>query len=153
MLFAPSAVAAEAAAKHEGLPECAYRHNGRRTDHRGFDLAGAASSASDHWLTEVIEAAEESRPVSALEGNLADMHHCFGIAILALVAVRLVLRLKNGAPPAPPETSGAIELAGRVSHWLFYALLVVVPVTGLLGTVMATRVESGTLMPSPCSSA
>jgi cytochrome b561 len=82
-------------------------------------------------MTEAIEAAEEGEPVSALEGNLADMHYYFGIAILALVAVRLVLRLKNGAPP--PEASGAIELAGSVSHWLFYALLVVVPVTGLLG--------------------
>lgn len=84
-------------------------------------------------MTEAIEAAEEGESVSALEGNLADMHYYFGIAILALVAVRLVLRLKNGAPPLPPETSGAIELAGRVSHWLFYALLVVVPITGLLG--------------------
>lgn len=54
-------------------------------------------------------------------------------AILALVAVWLVLRLRNGAPPPPTETSRAIELAGRVSHWLFYALLVAVPVTGLLG--------------------
>lgn len=84
-------------------------------------------------MTEAIEAAEEGEPISALDGYLASMHYYFGIAILALVVVRLGLRLKNGAPPPPPETNGAIELAGRVSHWLFYALLVVVPVTGLLG--------------------
>ena len=84
-------------------------------------------------MTEAIEAAEKDAPVSTLTGNLASMHYYFGIAILALVAVRLALRLKNGAPPPPPETSSAIELAGRISHWLFYALLVVVPVTGLLG--------------------
>lgn len=84
-------------------------------------------------MTEAIEAAEEGEAVSALEGTLANMHYYFGIAILVLVAVRLVLRLRSGVPPPPPETSGAIELAGRVSHWLFYALLVVVPVTGLLG--------------------
>ena len=83
-------------------------------------------------MTEAIEAAEEGESVSALTGNLADMHYYFGIAILALVAVRLALRLRIGAPP-PPETSRAIELAGRISPWLFYALLVVVPVTGLLG--------------------
>lgn len=83
-------------------------------------------------MTEAIEAAEEGVPASALTDNLASMHYYFGIAILALVAVRLVLRFKNGAPP-PPETSGAIELAGKISHWLFYALLVAVPVTGLLG--------------------
>ena len=84
-------------------------------------------------MTEAIEAAEEGEAVSALTGNLANMHYYFGIAILALVAVRLALRLRNGVPPPPPEISGVIELAGRISHWLFYALLVVVPVTGLLG--------------------
>ena len=33
-------------------------------------------------MTDVIEAAEEGESVSALEGNLADMHYYFGIAIL-----------------------------------------------------------------------
>ena len=83
-------------------------------------------------MTEFMEAAEEGEPVPALESNLADMHYYFGIAILALVAVRLALRLKNGTPP-PPEASSAIEIAGKISHWLFYALLVAVPITGLLG--------------------
>lgn len=84
-------------------------------------------------MTAAIEAAEENEAVSALTGNLADIHYYFGVAILALVGVRLALRLKNGAPQLPPETSGVIELAGKISHWLFYALLIVVPVAGLLG--------------------
>ena len=83
-------------------------------------------------MSEAIEAAEEGRTVSALDANLAGMHYYFGIAILALVAVRLALRLRNGVPP-PPSSSGAIELAGKISHRLFYALLVLVPVMGLLG--------------------
>ncbi len=84
-------------------------------------------------MTKAIESAEEGEQVSALDGYLAGMHYYFGIAILALVAVRLVLRLRNGVPLPPLGTSSAIELAGRVSHWLFYGLLMVVPVTGLLG--------------------
>ena len=84
-------------------------------------------------MTEAIEAGEEGRQVSVVDGNLAGMHYYFGIAILALVAVRLILRFGVGVPPSPPETSGTLEVAGKISHWLFYALLVVVPVTGLLG--------------------
>ena len=83
-------------------------------------------------MTEFVEAAEEGEPVSALDANLAGVHYYFGIAILALVAVRLVLRFGRGAPPAL-DANRALELAGRISHWLFYALLVVVPITGLLG--------------------
>jgi cytochrome b561 len=83
-------------------------------------------------MGEAIEAAENGETVSAPDAYLAGMHYYFGIAVLALVAVRLALRLRNGAPP-PPLSSGAIELAGKISHWLFYALLVIVPVMGLLG--------------------
>lgn len=83
-------------------------------------------------MTNVVDAAEEGTPVSAQDATLASVHYYFGIAILGLVAVRLALRLKVGAPP-PPDTSKAIELAAKISHWLFYALLVLVPVTGLLG--------------------
>jgi len=83
-------------------------------------------------MTEVIEAAEEGQVPSGFDSTFAWIHYYFGIAILVLVAVRLALRLKNGAPP-PPASSGMIELAGKVSHWLFYVLLVGVPITGLLG--------------------
>jgi cytochrome b561 len=83
-------------------------------------------------MTEFVEATEEGEPVSVLDANLAGVHYYFGLAILALVAVRLALRVGRGAPAAP-DASHALELAGRISHWLFYALLVAVPVTGLLG--------------------
>ncbi|MGY9047075.1 hypothetical protein P775_18505 [Puniceibacterium antarcticum] len=110
---------------------------------RGYSIA----QISLHWLiailvftqlifgesmTAFVDAAEEGEPVSALDAKLATVHYYFGIAILALVVVRLALRLKNGVPP-PPASSGALELAGRISHWLFYVLLVAVPITGLLG--------------------
>ncbi len=83
-------------------------------------------------MSEFVEAAEEGEQVAPLDATLANVHYYFGIAILLLVAVRLALRLRNGAPP-PPETGGALEIAARISHWLFYVLLVVVPITGLLG--------------------
>lgn len=70
--------------------------------------------------------------MAALDSRLAGAHYYFGLAILALVAVRLVIRFRRGAPPAP-DASPALELAGKISHWLFYALLVLSPITGLLG--------------------
>lgn len=79
-----------------------------------------------------VEAAEEGVPVSPLDARLAGVHYYVGVAILFLVAVRLALRLLRGTPPAP-VASPALMLAGRVVHWCFYALLVVTPVTGLLG--------------------
>lgn len=83
-------------------------------------------------MTEFVDAAEEGEPVAALDTNLAGLHYYVGISILALVAVRLVLRFWQGAP-SPLDTNETIELAGRISHWLFYVLLVCVPITGLLG--------------------
>lgn len=85
----------------------------------------------DESMTGFVEAAEEGEPVSALDTALAGVRYYFGLAILALVAVRLALRFRRGAPPAP-DVNRALELAGRISHRLFYALLVVAPVTGLL---------------------
>ena len=120
----------------------------RATEHRNATVQGySVYQIGLHWLTavlvfvqlafgesmtEAIEATEEGKQVSGLDSNLSAIHYYVGIAVLVLVAVRLALRLKNGAPRAP-ASSGAIELAGNISHWLFYALLVTVPITGLLG--------------------
>jgi cytochrome b561 len=73
-------------------------------------------------MTEAIDAVEEAKPITALTGNLAGMHYYFGIAILALVAVRLALRLKNGAPPPPTETRWCRAHSTKVGH-LFHAIV------------------------------
>ncbi len=62
----------------------------------------------------------------------SNVHVWFGSAILALVLVRFIVRLMNGAPPHAEETNGLMVLAGKVNHALLYALLVLVPVLGLL---------------------
>lgn len=62
----------------------------------------------------------------------AVVHIVPGVAIFVLVLWRLGLRLTRGAPEAPGEP-GLQRTAGIVVHWLLYALLIILPVTGLFG--------------------
>jgi cytochrome b561 len=64
------------------------------------------------------------------EQMLADGHYWVGIAILALVAFRLLIRVVQGAPA--PIGSGVQLLVAKAIHGIFYFLLIAAPVTGLL---------------------
>ncbi|MBA5777874.1 cytochrome b [Stappia sp. F7233] len=63
---------------------------------------------------------------------LGNAHIWVGFAILALVAWRILLRLKNGAPTFPAGQPALAEKAMKVAHALFYALLVIAPVSGIV---------------------
>lgn len=60
----------------------------------------------------------------------ASIHVYIGLAVLALVLTRLVIRFTRGAPAAPQGTSKLVDLAGHASHLALYALLVLVPALG-----------------------
>jgi cytochrome b561 len=64
--------------------------------------------------------------------TLAGLHYWIGLAILALVGVRLLARWRFGAPEAASEAPNWAVQAARLSHALFYVLLAAAPVTGLL---------------------
>lgn len=82
-------------------------------------------------MTTVVDAAEEGGTVSTTDQFLGGAHYWVGIAVLALVAVRLLVRMASGTP-APSGTNSLSTIAASVAHWLFYILLVAVPATGLL---------------------
>jgi cytochrome b561 len=84
-------------------------------------------------MTAYVDSIAESTAVSPFDTNVATLHYYAGISILVLVAVRLAIRLYSGVPAAPVTSNYWMELAAKASHGLFYALLVAVPVTGLLG--------------------
>jgi cytochrome b561 len=72
---------------------------------------GMAASLSDyHWLVSI--------------------HKPLGILILILVAVRLVNRLLNPAPPLPEGMPAWQRFAAYASHVVLYALLFALPLVG-----------------------
>jgi cytochrome b561 len=64
------------------------------------------------------------------EWKVMPVHKATGITILALSVARLAWRLMNSPPPSPIDLPAWQRTAARASHWAFYALLIVLPVTG-----------------------
>lgn len=60
------------------------------------------------------------------------VHVYVGLAVLALVALRLVIRLWRGAPAPVGHGPEILEKMGEAAHWLLYFLLFAVPVLGAL---------------------
>ena len=63
---------------------------------------------------------------------MLDIHRSLGVTIFAVVVVRLAWRLTHRAPPSPSGAPRATELISQLTHWLLYALLLLMPVTGYL---------------------
>jgi cytochrome b561 len=62
--------------------------------------------------------------------TLVSIHKPLGIAILVLALIRLVLRLRDGAPALPADLPEPMKLAAVLSHYLLYALFIAMPLIG-----------------------
>ena len=62
--------------------------------------------------------------------GLIGWHLSVGAAILALMIVRFAWRLTHPAPPAPADLAPALATLSRVTHYLLYAVLIVLPILG-----------------------
>ncbi|CAN5374995.1 cytochrome b [soil metagenome] len=97
-----------------------------------------------HWLTAILvlfafivaEGGPPSRVYGAANAANLQLHETLGLSVFVLVLVRLVWRSFDRTPADPPMP-GWMALASRVSHWALYALLLLVPLTALLGTQFA----------------
>jgi len=76
-------------------------------------------------------------------------HIVVGSAILILAAIRLVIRLRHGAPPHPAGQPAVLALIANVVHWGIYALLFMIPISGLVawfgGVEGAAAIHGGPL--------
>ena len=83
-------------------------------------------------MTAVVDAAEDGLQASGADLALGSAHYWIGIAILALVGLRILLRLTSGVPRPANSGPAWMSAAARASHILFYILLAATPILGLL---------------------
>ena len=84
-------------------------------------------------VSAVIEAVEAGGSAMPTDQALVGAHYRVGISILALVAVRILVRLCSARPllQTPATLMNKAALATQIA---FYVLLVAMPTTGLLST-------------------
>jgi cytochrome b561 len=68
--------------------------------------------------------------VSSKYLTLVQIHKPLGIAILVLALIRLSLRLYYKAPALPADLPLPIKLAAELSQYIFYALMIAMPLIG-----------------------
>ena len=73
---------------------------------------------------------------------MMNVHKATGLTILALTLARLAWRLGHRPPPFDPVMKAWEVGLARAVHWLFYALLVVLPLSGWILVSTSGRVTS-----------
>ncbi|MGB5297424.1 MAG: cytochrome b [Thiogranum sp.] len=82
-----------------------------------------------HWFT-----VEKTPPnIAALQ-----LHLSFGISIAVFVLLRVVWRLSNSVPSEPAGTP-LEHFAAKAGHLLLYFFMITMPITGYIGTGIATQ--------------
>ena len=66
--------------------------------------------------------------------TMIELHKGLGIAILLLVALRLIWRLAH-RPPVPVASSALLASAAKLGHGALYLLMALVPVIGLVYSI------------------
>lgn len=62
----------------------------------------------------------------------ANLHVYVGLTVLALVILRLVVRIRRGAPAESLAGGPLLAKAGRIGHYALYGLMMIVPSLGAI---------------------
>ena len=100
----------------------------------------SATARLFHWITVLLVVAAyivsvggpETRVYSPANDFSRGLHELLGMSVFVLTLVRMGWRAIF-PPPKGPEMPAWMELGARLGHWAIYALLVLVPVTAILG--------------------
>jgi len=109
---------------------------GLRTGSSGY----GAGARAFHWLTAMLVLAayvsskgDRYSLYSAAADGLRRIHETLGVLVLTVVALRLLWRLMESTPAKPPMPRLMAQAAILV-HFAFYALVIAIPATAVLGT-------------------
>lgn len=69
--------------------------------------------------------------------SLYDFHKATGLVLLTLVALRLLWRYLNVQPPLPATTPRWQRIAARLNILTLYALMIIMPMTGILTSTLS----------------
>lgn len=114
---------------------------------RFMHWASAAALVATYLLAWAIAGAT-SREEAA---RLLMMHRSAGCVMLLLTLLRLAIRLRSPAPPPPAGMPALQRLAARANVVALYALLLLQPLAGLIGSMLhgdRIRVFGNILLPS-----
>lgn len=62
--------------------------------------------------------------------KIIQFHKSMGLTILVLSLLRLATRLVSTPPPLPAHMTSTERLLAKATHWAFYAVMILVPLTG-----------------------
>jgi cytochrome b561 len=93
-----------------------------------------------HWVTVLLVViayvvsvgGPETRVYSAANDFRRELHELLGLCAFVLTLIRMGWRAIF-PPPDGPQMPIWMKLGARVSHWMIYTLLVVVPLAAILG--------------------
>ena len=71
-------------------------------------------------------------PLSPSKLQLYSWHKWAGVTLLVLIVVRLAWRMTHRAPALPVTMGPTARLAAHAGHWLLYALMLAIPLSGWL---------------------
>jgi len=80
------------------------------------------------WMSWAID----SPSVRAYAVNAFQWHKSLGLAVLVLSLLRLAWRLLYPPPSLPPHMSTWERALAALTHWVFYALMIAIPLSGWL---------------------
>lgn len=115
-----------------------------RTEYRIEKYSGVAQAL--HWLIAMLVIAQftliwtaEALPKGDLKLMLVLSHKSIGISVLALAVARIAWRFIKTPPAFPNTMSTAEQWSARITHWVLYALIFIMPLSGWLMSVTAGR--------------